>query len=254
MEGGAGRSWRGGISRSLRIVRVAHDLVAIAHAGDLEAATGALRRRRGRDDPQVVEAALADPVALVRVADAPDAWERVIAAEPEPVATISRAGLETVGRAFAEFTDLKVGFLRGHSTRVGELAANAAEALGCSRSEASEVRAAGLLHDLGRVSVPNGIWEKRGSSERGRVGAGSPASLLHRAGAGALARRWRRSLCWRGHTTSASTAPGTTAEPPPLSLASARGCWPLPTPSMRWPTIALTGTPSAASRRGTSWA
>ena len=156
------------ISRPLRIVRVAHDLVAIAHAGDLAAATGTLTRRRGRGyDPQVVEAALADPEALVRVADAPDAWERVIAAEPEPVATISRAGLDTVARAFAEFTDLKVGFLRGHSTRVAELAANAAETLGCSRSETSEVRAAGLFHDLGRVSVPNGIWEKSGPLSAG---------------------------------------------------------------------------------------
>jgi len=151
------------MSRSLRIVRVAHDLVAIAHAAGVEAATQALKKRRGRGyDPQVVEAALADPVALVRAADVPDAWERVIAAEPEPVATISRSGLETVARAFAEFTDLKVGFLRGHSTRVAELAANAAQALGCSDSEVSEVRAAGLFHDLGRVSVPNGIWEKRG--------------------------------------------------------------------------------------------
>ena len=151
------------ISRSLRIVRVAHDLVAIAHAARVEAATQALKKRRGRGyDPQVVDAALADPAALVRVADDPDAWERVIVAEPEPVATISSSGLEAVARAFAEFTDLKVGFLRGHSTRVAELAANAAEALGCSRSEASEVRAAGLFHDLGRVSVPNGTWEKRG--------------------------------------------------------------------------------------------
>jgi HD-GYP domain-containing protein (c-di-GMP phosphodiesterase class II) len=151
------------IPRPLRIARVAHDLDAIAHARGLEAATAALRRRRGRGyDPEVVDAALADAEALLRAADVPDAWERVIAAEPEPVATISRAGLETVARAFAEFTDLKVGFLRGHSTRVAELAATAGEALGCSRSEASEVRAAGFLHDVGRVAVPNGIWDKPG--------------------------------------------------------------------------------------------
>ena len=156
------------ISRPLRIVRVAHDVVAIAQARDLQAAMEALSRRRGRGyDPQVVDAALAEPEVLLGAADVPDAWERVIAAEPEPVATISRAGLETVARAFAEFTDLKVGFLRGHSTRVAELAANAAEALGCSRSESSEVRAAGLFHDLGRVSVPNGIWEKRGPLSAG---------------------------------------------------------------------------------------
>jgi len=151
------------ISRPLRIVRVAHDLVAVAQARDLRAATEALGRRRGRGyDPQVVDAALAEPEVLLGAADVPDAWERVIAAEPEPVAMLSSAGLETVARAFAEFTDLKVSLLVGHSTRVAELAANAADALGCSRSEASEVRAAGLFHDVGRVSVPNGIWEKPG--------------------------------------------------------------------------------------------
>lgn len=149
------------ISRSLRIARVAHDLVAIAHARDLEAARDALGRRRGRGyDPDVVDAALADPEALVRAAELPGAWERVIAAEPEPVATISRAGLDVVARAFAEFTDLKVGFLLGHSTRVAALAAGAAHAVGCSRAETSGVRAAALLHDVGRVAVPNGIWEK----------------------------------------------------------------------------------------------
>jgi HD-GYP domain-containing protein (c-di-GMP phosphodiesterase class II) len=149
------------ISRPLRIVRVAHDLVAITHARDLRAATQSLGRRRGRGyDPQVVDAALAEPELLLGTASVPDAWERVIAAEPEPVATISRAGLETLARAFAEFADLKVGFLRGHSTRVAGLAGDAALALGCPRSESSEVRAAGLFHDLGRVSVPNGIWEK----------------------------------------------------------------------------------------------
>jgi HD-GYP domain-containing protein (c-di-GMP phosphodiesterase class II)/DNA-binding CsgD family transcriptional regulator len=156
------------LSRPLRVVRVVHDLVAIAQARDLQAATEALSRRRGRGyDPQVVDAALAEPGVLLGAADVPDAWERVIAGEPEPVATISVAGLDMVARAFAEFADLKVSFLRGHSTRVAELAANAAEALGCSRSESSEVRAAGLFHDLGRVSVPNGIWEKPGPLSAG---------------------------------------------------------------------------------------
>jgi HD domain len=102
------------ISRPLRIVRVAHDLVALAEARDLKAAIAALRRRRGRGyDPEIVDAALAEPDALLRAAAAHDAWEWVIALEPEPVATISSAGLDTMARAFGEFVDLKVGFLRG---------------------------------------------------------------------------------------------------------------------------------------------
>jgi HD-GYP domain-containing protein (c-di-GMP phosphodiesterase class II) len=149
------------ISRPLRILRVAQDLVTIARAQDLRAAIAALERRRGRGyDPEVVDVALADPDALSRAGEVSDVWERVIDAEPEPVATISAAGLLTIARAIGEFVDVKVGFLHGHSTRVAELAATGAEHLGCSGAEASRIRAAGFLHDLGRVSVPNGIWDK----------------------------------------------------------------------------------------------
>ena len=151
------------IPRALRIVRVAHDFVALAHASDSDAAIEALRRRRGRGyDPPIVEAALAEPETLLRSADGPAAWERAIEAEPEPHATISAAALNSTARAFGEFVDVKLGFLHGHSTRVADLAATAAEALGCSGSEVSELRLAGFVHDLGRVSVSNGIWDKRG--------------------------------------------------------------------------------------------
>ena len=161
------------ISRPLRIVRVAQDLVAIAHARDLDAAIAALRRRCGHGhDPAVVGAALADPASLVRATDVPDAWERVLDAEPRPVAMISRAGLEMVARAFGEFADVKVDFLHGHSARVAQLAATGTESLGCSRAEVAAVRAAGFFHDVGRVAVPNGIWDKPGAlsaGERERV-------------------------------------------------------------------------------------
>jgi hypothetical protein len=105
----------------------------------------ALTRRRGHGhDPVVVDAAVAEPESLLQAADVPDAWERVNDAEPRPVATISSAGLGMVARAFGEFADVKVDFLHGHSARVAELAAIAAESLGCSRAEIAAVRAAGF--------------------------------------------------------------------------------------------------------------
>jgi HD-GYP domain-containing protein (c-di-GMP phosphodiesterase class II) len=163
-NGFPGRAAGDEIARPVRIARVAHDLAALARARGQDAAVAALRRRRGRGyDPAVVDAALAYAGGLLRAADAPDAWDRVVAAEPEPAATIGAAGRELVARAFGEFADVKLAFLRGHSARVAELAGSAAEALGCSRTEVADVRAAGHLHDLGRVAVPNGIWDKRGA-------------------------------------------------------------------------------------------
>jgi HD domain len=77
------------IAPAIRIVRVAHDLLAVGQARGLAAAVEALRRRRGRGyDPAAVDAALAEPQRLVEVADVDDGWERVIAAEPAPAATV----------------------------------------------------------------------------------------------------------------------------------------------------------------------
>ena len=162
------------ISRPLRIVRVAHDFVAVAQARDRAAALEALGRRRGRGyDPRVVDAALAEPEALLRAADAPDGFGRVMDAEPRA----GRDDLERGGRGrspgrSASSSTSSSAFLTGHSGRVAELAAAAAEALGCSRAEITAVRAAGFLHDLGRVAVPNGVWDKPGAlsaGERERV-------------------------------------------------------------------------------------
>jgi HD-GYP domain-containing protein (c-di-GMP phosphodiesterase class II) len=159
-KGLPGRAAGEEISRALRIVHVAHDLAGIARVRGHDPAVAALARRSGRAyDPAVAAAALADPGPLLDAAFAPDAWERVITAEPHPPATVSAAGLVSVARAFGEFADVKLAFLHGHSARVAELAAAGAGTLG---EEPTRVRAAGLLHDLGRVAVPNGIWDTPG--------------------------------------------------------------------------------------------
>ncbi|HEU5303449.1 MAG TPA: HD domain-containing phosphohydrolase [Gemmatimonadales bacterium] len=51
----------------------------------------------------------------------------------------------------------------GHSLRVAQLAASIAAELGRSDEEVEAVRKAGLLHDIGMISVPEGLLAKEGS-------------------------------------------------------------------------------------------
>jgi putative nucleotidyltransferase with HDIG domain len=65
--------------------------------------------------------------------------------------------------AFADFADAKTPFTLGHSRGVAEFGAAAARNLGLSAADATRVRRAGLLHDIGRSGVPNAVWERKGA-------------------------------------------------------------------------------------------
>ena len=161
------------ISLTQRVVTVACDAVAFARLEGETAALDLIARRRGSAyDPDVCDALLSDAEPLTRGTAAGDAWERLLAAEPEPVRTVTEAQLDSVASGLADMADLKAPFLIGHSQRVGELAAAAARGLGCPAEVVASVRRAGLLHDLGRLGIPNGIWCKPGelsTSELERV-------------------------------------------------------------------------------------
>jgi len=95
-----------------------------------------------------------------------------MAAEPEPHLTVGANELDHVLRVFADFVDLKSPFTLGHSSQVAEYADAAARTLGLAADEARNVARAALVHDLGKIGVPNGIWDKQArltSSEWERV-------------------------------------------------------------------------------------
>ena len=91
-----------------------------------------------------------------------DEWEAALAREPEPVITVEPDGLDAVLTAFADFGDLKSPWIRGHSRRVAWLADEAGRHAGLDDATCDDLRRAGLVHDLGRVVVENGIWDKLG--------------------------------------------------------------------------------------------
>jgi HD-GYP domain-containing protein (c-di-GMP phosphodiesterase class II) len=131
-----------------------------------------LLARRGGEALGVLDS-VEDPVAgAVRV-------------EPRPAVTFSAPqALDRICRAFGEIVDIKTPLHHGHCTGVASLAAAAAERCGLA---ADELHRAALVHDLGRASVPNGVWERPGpltwaDQERMRLHAYHSERVLLRCG------------------------------------------------------------------------
>lgn len=156
-----------------RIVAAARDVEIFARMGGWELAADVLRRRRGKAyDPAVADAFLSEGEQWLSDARAETSWDVVLAAEPAPRVLVEVSRLDDVLAAFADFVDLKSPFTVAHSSQVAELAGAAARGMGMNELEANQLHRAGLVHDLGRVAIPNGIWDKPGPlspSERERV-------------------------------------------------------------------------------------
>jgi putative nucleotidyltransferase with HDIG domain len=67
--------------------------------------------------------------------------------------------------AFAATIDAKQIHMQGHSLRVGRYAAVIAGAIGLNTTELTELRSAGYLHDIGKISVDKRIFSKPGGLE-----------------------------------------------------------------------------------------
>ncbi len=151
------------ISRPARIVHIAHVAVVYHQLGGRKAALDVVRQRAGTEfDPDLAAALLAGADELLAGFDEPSVWDLALESEPAPQRQVPASNLNGVAQAFADFADLKSPRTLGHSTEVAALAAGACKGLGLDAAATETVRIAGLVHDLGRVSLPNGIWEKAG--------------------------------------------------------------------------------------------
>lgn len=147
---------------AVRVVAPARDAEMWQRQHGWAAAAEVLARRRGRScDPDVIDVLLANGERwLAELSE--DVCAAVLDAEPEPALTFTADDLDAALAAIADFVDLKSPFLRGHSAGVAALAVGAARAAGWSDSEATELGRVALVHDVGRVGIANGIWDRRG--------------------------------------------------------------------------------------------
>jgi len=88
----------------------------------------------------------------------------------QPASMLQRVGLELVG----DVIDLKLPWMTGYSRRVARLARDCSARAGLDEASCHRTYKAGLIHGIGRASVPNAIWNApeplpAGSLERLRL-------------------------------------------------------------------------------------
>ncbi|MDP9991510.1 HD-GYP domain-containing protein (c-di-GMP phosphodiesterase class II) [Variovorax boronicumulans] len=75
-------------------------------------------------------------------------------AADQPASMLQRVGLELVG----DVIDLKLPWMTGYSRRVAQLARDGSAHAGLDEALCHRTYKAGLIHGIGRASVPNAIW------------------------------------------------------------------------------------------------
>jgi HD-GYP domain-containing protein (c-di-GMP phosphodiesterase class II) len=151
------------IGIAARVARLATDAAVLMRVAGLDSGIDVLRRRAGRTlDPSLVAAFAKNASTLMKEAEAGDPKRRILEVEPEPPFAIGENDLPELAAAFADLADLKTPYTHGHSREVARLAVAAAERMGAQKPAIAQLGIAALLHDLGRVGISDGIWEKPG--------------------------------------------------------------------------------------------
>lgn len=160
------------IPLATRVVQLAETCEVHLRTSGVSGALAMAQERSGKQfDPSLVQA-------LTRCRDRIDAlpdedvWARALEQAPDADLMLRGPDLNSLLAAIGDFADLKCPFTVGHSRAVAELAAAAATRMGLARADVEVVRRAGLVHDLGRMGVPNTVWEKStplSESDRERI-------------------------------------------------------------------------------------
>lgn len=151
------------LARSTRIVQIARESVVHAVLGKC---TGAALDSLARLGGGALDPAAADTLrsndAFARSFDAEPLWELATAAIERGLerAFARPPSRDLLAAVLGDFADVKAPVFLGHSRAVASLAGRAAQLLGVAEGSLATLRRAGHLLDVGRVSVPNRIWDK----------------------------------------------------------------------------------------------
>jgi len=166
-----GRGYPGGLHKSeipifSRIANLAQTLDVFYTSKGPAAAIEAAQKRSGRwFDPDLVRAAasLSNAGTLWSGLDSENLVEKAVDLEPEHRRIeATEDSIDNICVAFSEVIDAKSPFTYRHSSGVAEAAVEIASWFGMDARQMKLLRRAALLHDIGKLSVPNAILEKPG--------------------------------------------------------------------------------------------
>ena len=136
-----------------QIVAVASELEVFSRVFGLDKSLGMLGERAGSIHAhELVSVAIANaPQWLLSITQGETVEDPVSSSNPCQTAPLA---------LLADVIDLKLPWLTGYSREVARLAELTAARLGLAEPLKARVRRAGLLHGLGRVAVPNAVWNR----------------------------------------------------------------------------------------------
>ncbi|MFI5041931.1 MAG: HD domain-containing phosphohydrolase, partial [Acidimicrobiales bacterium] len=141
----------------MRIAQLSQELEVLARIEGIDRALTIIRRRRAKAyDPDLTDLAFAHGPDWWAEVEPADPWDAALGAAPPCPPLSDEQAIESL-LVLADFSDLKSPWLGGHSRAVAELARAACGPV---------AEAASLVHDLGRVAVPNTVWDKPGALTR----------------------------------------------------------------------------------------
>ena len=149
-----------------RIMNLSQTLAVFWSIGGARAAVDVAKRRSGRwFDPELVRAALsvARHGHLFHGLADTDIVATVARLEPKGLQLrLNDDGIDRICDAFAAVIDTKSPFTFRHSTGVSKAAVAIGRKMGYNERTIIQLRRAGLLHDIGKLAIPNSILEKPG--------------------------------------------------------------------------------------------
>lgn len=149
-----------------RLIGLAQVLEVYAMVDGADTALSTARQRSQRwFDPTMVSACSEMEPQLTEWCSVEEEGLRDLVRECEPGGATLLAGRGTLDRiadGFAEIVDAKSPYTATHSSRVTELTLKIAAHLGYDPERMADLKRAALLHDIGKLSVPNSILDKPG--------------------------------------------------------------------------------------------